>query len=192
MEFVLRVEIVKVKKGGIRMNRRMKRWVVGICVCLLVLGSVGEVLYGLEPDNNNGVTGTNNIAVTSSGYNYVGVLSIWSATNTPAAGAIATISKAAGTGLRRHVATGVTMCFQDSAINTAGRIVNLRDGATGAGTVLRSWYLSNGGVAGGAQCENVVGLNMTGTAATAMTIEFAGAPAATALETVTLTGYTTP
>lgn len=174
---------------------QMNRWVVistVITVCMTMVIGMGGVLYGSDPDINNGVTGTNNVAVTSSGYNYVGVLSIWSATHTPAAGTIATISKALGTGLRRHVATGVTMCFQDSAINTVGRVVHLRDGGTGAGTILRSWYLSNGGVAGAAYCENVVGLNMTGTAATAMTLEFSGAPAATALETVTITGYTTP
>jgi len=154
--------------------------------------SLNGVFNGTTWDRQDSVSNTNNIATTSQGTIYSTSLSTWSVTNTPAAGSAATASKATGGGTVRHVATSITICFQDSAINTVGRVAHLRDGATGAGTILRSWYLSNGGVAGGAQCENLSGLNMTGSANTAMTLEFAAAASGTSLESVTLTGYSTP
>jgi hypothetical protein len=154
--------------------------------------NIGLFNGGTTFDRWDGISATNNTATTSVGTAYVTPLSTWSVINTTSiAATAATVSKASGGGSVRHVATGITACFQDSAINTVARIVHLRDGATGAGTILRTWFLS-AGVAGDADCINVTGLNMTGTAATAMTIEFSAAPAATASETVTLTGYSTP
>jgi hypothetical protein len=157
--------------------------------------SIGPFAWnGTTFDKFRSASATNNTATTSIGTIQTTPLTTWFTVpnTTSAAATAATISKATGGGTVRHVVTSVTMCFQDSAINTVARLVNLRDGATGAGTIIRSWYLSNGGVAGGAQCENISGLNISGSANTAMTLEFAAAPAATASETVSFAGYSTP
>lgn len=149
-------------------------------------------LNGTTWDRLRTASATDNTATTSLGALQVVPLSTWSQTNfVSIAATAATTSKGAGGGTVRHVATTVSACFHDSAINTVARIVHLRDGATGAGTVLRTWLLSSP-VAGEAECINISGLNMTGSANTAMTLEFSAAPAATASETVGLTGYSTP
>lgn len=116
-------------------------------------------------------------------------VSTWSVTNTPAAAAQATASQAAGAAGVRHVATTVTACLAAGATAQTPVVVNLRDGATGAGTVLRSWAIS--APVNSSQCVDLPGLAMLGTAATAMTIEFAAAGAAGTQETVTLTGFST-
>ena len=157
--------------------------------------AVGNMVFnGTTFDRWDGISNTNNIATTSIGAAYITPLTTWFTipNTTSSAATAATISKATGGGTVRHVVTGVTFCFQDSAINTVARLVNLRDGATGAGTIIKSWYVSNGGVAGGAQCHSETGLNISGSANTAMTLEFAAAPAATASETVSFQGYSTP
>jgi len=146
---------------------------------------------GASNDRVRTASATNNVAATSLGVQQVTPISTWSVINTTAGATAATISKALGGGTVRHVATGVTICFGDTVVAVTPLLVNLRDGATGAGTILRTWLLSSP-TAGGTQCENVTGLNMTGLANTAMTLEFAAAPAATASETVTLTGYSIP
>ncbi len=114
-------------------------------------------------------------------------LSTWSATNTPLANTQATASRAAGAAGVRHVATSITACFSGTAV-AAPVQVNLRDGATGAGTILRSWLLGIDAV-NVSRCVDLSSLAMIGTAATAMTIEFAAAGGASTNETVTLTGY---
>jgi len=159
-----------------------------------VMAGNASLFNGSTFDRQDGVSNTNNTATTTIGVGYSTPLTTWFTVpnTTSAAATAATISKASGGGSVRHVVTGVTMCFQDSVANTVARLVNLRDGATGAGTIIKSWYLSNGGVAGGAQCQSETGLNITGSAATAMTLEFAAAPAATASETVSFEGYSTP
>jgi len=159
-----------------------------------VMAGNASLFNGSTFDRQDGVSNTNNTATTTIGVGYSTPLTTWFTVpnTTSAAATAATISKASGGGSVRHVVTGVTMCFQDSVANTVARLVNLRDGATGAGTIIKSWYLSNGGVAGGAQCQSETGLNISGSAATAMTLEFAAAPAATASETVSFEGYSTP
>ena len=151
-----------------------------------------NVLFnGTTFDRQDSASATNNTAVSTLGVAYSTPLSTWSATNTVnAAVTAASASKAVGGGTVRHVATGVTLCYSDSAIAGVSQ-VNLRDGATGAGTIIRSWLIAVP-VAGDSQCENLSGLNMTGSANTAMTLEFGAATAATSSKTVTLTGYSTP
>jgi len=159
-----------------------------------VMAGNSALFNGSTFDRQDGVSNTNNTATTTIGVGYSTPLTTWFTVpnTTSSAATAATITKASGGGSVRHVVTGVTMCFQDSVANTVARLVNLRDGATGAGTIIKSWYLSNGGVAGGAQCQSETGLNISGSAATAMTLEFAAAPAATASETVSFEGYSTP
>lgn len=145
---------------------------------------------GAAFDRIRTISAANNTAATSLGSSYVTQLSTWSITNTQASGSQATVSKAAGGGTVRHVATSISACLSGTAVQ-APLVVNLRDGATGAGTVLRSWVLGIATI-NDAHCIDPSGLNITGSANTAMTIEFAGAGAATSTATVNLSGYNTP
>lgn len=113
----------------------------------------------------------------------------WSVTNTPVAATAASASKTGAGGTVKHVATSATVCI--SAVAAQADIVfNLRDGATGAGTIL--WTVRLGmPTAGQTQCVTSPPLNLVGTANTAMTLESAAAPAATNFATVSLSGYDT-
>ena len=117
-------------------------------------------------------------------------LSTWSVTHTPAAPTQATISKAAGGGTVRHVATSITACSAQGATAQTPIAINLRNGATGAGTIIRSWKIST--IIQDSKCVDLSGLAMIGSANTAMTIEFAAAGVAASEQTVTLTGFSTP
>ena len=64
----------------------------------------------------------------------------------------------------------------------------VRDGATGAGAIL--WRIKLACPAGDSRSVVLSGLNIIGSVATAMTVESVGAPAATNVATVTMTGYT--
>lgn len=113
--------------------------------------------------------------------------------STPAAGSQATISQASGGSGVKNVAESA--CFGFSATTALAGIttvtVNLRDGATGAGTVLQAWQftLPAATVAPFSQC--VSGLHISGAAATALTLEFSAA-VGNLMESVALTGYTNP
>ncbi|MEM0272918.1 MAG: hypothetical protein QW514_10295 [Thermoprotei archaeon] len=136
------------------------------------------------------VSNTNNTATTTQGVRYYAPISTWSITNTPATGTQATATKAAGGSTVRHVATSVTACVAANATAQTPILIHLRDGASGSGTILRTWAIS--APATSSQCIDISGLNMTGSANTAMTIETASAPVTGAQATVTLTGYSTP
>lgn len=113
----------------------------------------------------------------------------WSVQNTPAAATQATIGKAAVLNYR-HVCTGFTASIAAGA--TASGIVTavLRDGATGAGTIL--WSGKMAVPIGGCAVISRNNLNVVGTKGTAMTMEFVGAGAAATEETVSMQGYTEP
>lgn len=119
----------------------------------------------------------------------------WSVTHSPAANNQATITKAAGAAGVRHVATSITATLStNTAAQSVSVIVNLRDGATGAGTILWSTRLTidtNVATIGGAPIAGIAlsGLNIPGSAATAMTLEFAANGGANIFESVALTGY---
>lgn len=152
-----------------------------------------NVLFnGSTFDRQDSASATNNTATTTLGVAYSTPLSTWTVINTTSASATAVgVSKSAGGGTIRHVATGLTICNYDTAPDTI-RLVHLRNGASGAGVVLKTWMLSVT-VANASRCENVTGLNITGSANTDMTLEFASAPAgATQSQTVSLQGYSTP
>lgn len=110
----------------------------------------------------------------------------------PAAGSQATITQAAGGANVRNVATGV--CF--SAGSTTAPVltaltVNLRDGATGAGTVKMTFEV----IIPAATGQNVAPIciqlpqPIIGSVNTAMTLEFS-AGLANLIESVSLQGYT--
>jgi hypothetical protein len=114
----------------------------------------------------------------------VGSPAFWSVTHAPASATQATASKAA-LASTRHIAKSVHICLSAVAAQAA-LTINLRDGATGAGTVLATWYIA--GAAGTSSCIDTTDLNILGTTNTAMTLESSAAPAATNSVTVTLTG----
>lgn len=162
---------------------------------LLGVGSFPSLYNGTTWDRARSASAANNIATTSLGAMYTVPLSTWSTTNSPAASAQATTSKAAGGGTVRHVATGVIGCFfgQATVTGPAAGIMQLRNGASGAGTVLATWYFSIEATDETANipCVTMTGLNITGSANTAMTLEFT-AGVTNAAQTVTLMGYSTP
>jgi hypothetical protein len=149
---------------------------------------------GSTYDGLRAISATTNTATSSRGALDVVQLSTWSVTHTPAANTRATASKAAGGGTVRHVATGVTICLlgDQPAASSGLATTHLRDGATGAGTILRTWLTNVTGGADESKCIDLTGLNMTGSANTAMTLEFTGASGTDTYQTVTLTGYSTP
>jgi hypothetical protein len=112
----------------------------------------------------------------------------WAINHTPAAAAAATITRAAGAGTVRHVCTGIAFGFNAINVEAGTFLINLRDGGTGAGTILQSWRVGPF-AAGASMIFGASDLNIIGSAAIAMTIEFAGAPAAGNFEFVNLTGY---
>lgn len=113
----------------------------------------------------------------------------WSKPSTPAVSTLASASVAAEASVR-HVAD--TVCF--SAASTTAPVltklnVNLRDGATGAGTIIASWTV----VIPAATGQNVApicfpDLQLVGTTNTAMTLEYSSL-LANLFEDVTLTGW---
>jgi len=110
----------------------------------------------------------------------------WPLAHTPAAATQATISKAAAPALK-HVCTSIS-----ATLTTVGTLqgpiqLNLRDGATGAGTIL--WSLSIQLPVNGAWSIFLSGLSIPGSINTAMTLEFSAAGVAASQESVALTGY---
>lgn len=116
----------------------------------------------------------------------------WRVQHQPVAATQATIAQAsAGAGIK-NVCTSITVTLSSTAAPTAARVVfNLRDGATGAGTILWSGGLSIPAVAGESRSIVVPNLWIEGTAATAMTLESAAAPGANTFATVAMTGTIT-
>lgn len=117
----------------------------------------------------------------------------WSVFHEPAANAQATITKAAGTGTQRHVCTDLTatIAAQATAPAAVQVVARLRDGATGAGTVLWAAVLSIPATAG-ISCGVAIAFShpKIGSQATAMTLEFSAAGGANTIEAVSLGGYT--
>lgn len=149
-----------------------------------------SLFNGTTFDRQDGISNTNNTATTTLGVAYSTPLSTWSVTDTDSGATQSIASRAAGGGTVRHVATSITACRGDTVAAVPAQI-NLRDGATGVGTIIRTWVIGVSAI-NESRCVDLTGLNMTGTANTAMTMEFAGAGSATSLSTVTLTGYSTP
>lgn len=125
--------------------------------------------------------------------NAAGILSQigWVASSAPAAATQASAVRAAGAAGVRHVCTAVSITVSGGAAAPAAQTLtfNLRDGASGAGSVLASWTVGVEAAAGKTVTINLSGLQIPGTAATAMTLEGSAAPGANTLESVVLSGY---
>jgi len=113
--------------------------------------------------------------------------------HSPAAGSQATITQAAGGAGVRNVVDAVSFGF--SATTALGGIttvtVNLRDGATGAGTILQSWQFTLAATTQAPFALSLGRLRIQGSVNTATTLEFASATG-NLLAFVSLSGYTTP
>lgn len=118
----------------------------------------------------------------------------WAINHVPAVNVAATISKAARAGFI-HVCTGfvVTAVAGTSAPTATVVTWELRDGATGAGTILLSGKIGIPATAGAVNVPVVLsGAEIPGTVNTAMTLEFTAAGGANTFETVSLFGYDKP
>lgn len=116
----------------------------------------------------------------------------WTATGFPAAGTQATASIAAEAGVR-HVMDCIGFSATASGVTTAAQVnLVVRDGATGAGTVIWRYTLAYPAAAAAGVVEippfSFCGLNLVGTTNTAMTVEFS-AGAANLQEQTNLSGF---
>lgn len=158
-------------------------------------GGASTALYTLEfIANPPGTAGSNSSALNlSAPINVLPTITEkgarWTQLSAPAAGTQGTTSKTAGSTGVRHVADCVSYSAGAIAAPAATTLtINLRDGATGAGTVIWTKTVTIPATAAPHYDNNFCGLNLIGTAATAMTLEFS-ASLASESESVTLTGY---
>jgi hypothetical protein len=117
----------------------------------------------------------------------VALVGNWSTQHDPAAAAQATITRAAGAAGVRHIATSIHASLSGGAAASGVMKVYLRDGAAGVGAILWSGNLQVAAL--GHAHIDLSALSIVGSAATAMTLEFAAAAGAGSQENVSLTGY---
>lgn len=157
--------------------------------------SVGQIINnGSGYDRRRSADLTNYpVSSTLTGVNSIGAAlgekgGRWAVFHSPAASSQATISIALESGVR-HVADCVSFTAAAATAPTATALnVQLRDGATGAGTVLQQWAIVAPATVGTHATFSVCGLNLVGTTATAMTLEFS-AGLTNEIESVSLTGF---
>lgn len=118
---------------------------------------------------------------------------LWSVRDSQAGATATSASKAAGAAGVKHVAKRIGISFAAGATVQPAVQFNLRDGVTGAGTILKSWQVALGLITAlsGVNCVNIDedNLNIVGTAATAMCLESPTAPAANTTCSVFLQGF---
>lgn len=159
---------------------------------LLGVGAFGYGFDGALADRLRTASAANLAALSALGAQLVAPPGNWSTPHTPASATRATCAKAAGAAGVVHVCTSITarLIIPPTVIQPLIQ-ANLRDGATGAGTILWSATFGVGVAVVDALMQDVQlsGLNIIGTAATAMTLEFTAAGAAGTVESVAMTGY---
>jgi hypothetical protein len=142
------------------------------------------------------IRGTASVDVANSRNRFLGVVSeqsydAFGDSGEPAGGVVATVTiAAAGAGLRNVAAYVMGELVGAAGVAAGVTRLRLRDGASGAGTILRSWVMGVSGVGAGSYVE-LSGLAIPGTANTAMTLEFSGL-FANAFESVGLGVYQRP
>lgn len=116
----------------------------------------------------------------------------WSASHAPAANTKATASQVAVVGKRHFCRSIAATIAAGATAPTAGTVtLTLRDGATGAGTILWQVTLGVTATAGATTTFALSGLCIAGSTNTAMTLEFSAAGGANTLESVSMTGFDT-
>lgn len=157
-----------------------------------VLAVTGELHNGATLEMPRSASAANQSAATKTGVGVVARPGEWTALHVPATATQATISKAAGAAGVRHICTSITATLAAGASALAAGApltVNLRDGATGAGTVLWTSIINIPANAAESNTITISGLSIVGTAATAMTLEFAAAGGTNSYQSVSMTGY---
>jgi hypothetical protein len=162
----------------------------------LALNTVTNPAFSQLTDATNSAkmgSATNIAAATSANSLQVVLPGQWTEYHAPAVNTQATKSHAAGAAGVRHVCTWVSFTLAQNTTGSAQTLIafNLRDGATGAGTILASWTMALPATACESRTFSLSGLNIIGTAATAMTLETAAAPAANTAASVQFGGYST-
>lgn len=155
--------------------------------------ALGYVFNGATFDRRRSQDATNAALAQQIGVALSAPPANWSITHTPAADTQATITRAAGGAGVVHICTSITATLIAPAGSVSGNVqINLRDGASGLGTILWSQTFLVGGatsVSAGVIGIALSGLQIPGSPNTAMTLEFSAAGGANTLESVALTGY---
>jgi hypothetical protein len=139
----------------------------------LIVGAFLALFNGATNDRLRSASATNEGAQTGLGAVLAAPPGEWPLDSSPAVGAQATATKAAGGAGVRHVAKSVGFVISAAAALAGATtvVINLRDGASGAGAVLRSWTIDLPAAVIPPFGLEIGGLNLVGSAATAMTIE---------------------
>ncbi len=153
---------------------------------LLGVVSRGQVFDGSTYDRARSASASNLALFSGTGATLCARPGDWAIEHRPAVSTQATITRSAGGAGVRHICTSVA-CSIVPVVNQSPIDVVLRDGGAGAGTVL--WSTRLNASAGFAISQNLSGLNIVGSANTAMTLEFTAAPTATNFAGVSMTGY---
>jgi hypothetical protein len=160
--------------------------------------STGGVLYpykAIHDGTNAALTGSaaNQVAEVSTNALQIIKPGDWSSYHAPAVNTQATITKASGGAGVRHKCTSIAATLYADATGGSGALVatlNLIDGASGANTLLRSFILAVQNTAGACTVITLTDLNIVGSAATAMTLEFAATPGVAHVgQSVSFTGH---
>lgn len=117
----------------------------------------------------------------------------WRRVSLPGANAQATITEDAPAAGTRVVLQGFTASIANGATAPAAAnvVVNVIDGASGGTTYLHRTTISNTATAGDTVVVTVSDLNIAGTAATALTVEFSAASGANTNQSISAWGYNT-
>lgn len=161
----------------------------GTAINGVVSQAFGYLFNGATEERLRSASAANLAAQAGPGIGLSSPPGMWSVVSTPAAGVQATATKAAGAAGVRHICTAILVTFGAIAapVATQGQWV-LRDGATGAGTILMSGQLAIPAAVFQGQPVFISDLSIPGTGATAMTLEFTAA-LANLIQGVTLLGF---
>jgi len=149
-----------------------------------------ELWNGASYDRDRSASAANLAAQSGLGAALTVLPGNWSVASQPGAGVQASAVRAAGAAGVRHICTSIDFSAV-AAVAPAATVlaVNLRDGASGAGTVLRTWIVFIGAAIGQSVPPfGLSGLSLVGSPATAMTLEFS-ALLANLQESVSFSGY---
>lgn len=143
------------------------------------VAAVQELFNGANFDRGRSASALNLASLSTLGVSLADAPGDWTAVSAPAAGIAASASRVAGGVGVRHLLTATSFGFSSQAALAAVATVqvNIRDGATGAGTVLKSYVFDLPAAIVAPVHIELSGLHVVGSAATAMTVEFAAAVA---------------
>jgi hypothetical protein len=155
----------------------------------LPVGAQPELYNGGFLDRGRSASAANLAALSGLGSALVASPGEWSVPANAALGAASSASRVAGGAGVRHICTGYRIVVSSQAAPGAGTLtINLRDGATGVGTILEAFNLQIPAALYQPIIISATGLSIVGTAATAMTLESSAAYAAVGVS-LNLEGY---